>query len=452
MTQQEFINKVGLKATADMLKTGVLASVTVAQAILESGYGTTILATKAHNLFGMKCSLSGNTWSGSTWDGKRRCMKETGEEYNGQNVTITADFRVYDSWDESIADHSAYLLGAKNGNELRYAGIQGERDYRRAIAIIKDGGFATDSLYVSKVCSIIETWGLARFDGEETIMGITIDKTYISTRNTKSGTMKPKYIVIHNTDNYNAGANALAHAKSQYNGNFVDMSCHFYTDDKNKAYQATPTNKGAWHVGINYGGRLFGAANNNNTVGIEMCVQSGYNYEKAFQNTVELCKHLMKELGIDADHVVQHYDVCAKNCPSAIRAKGDWGRFKSLIAGASVAEKEWLELGDSGNAVKELQGNLIKLGYSCGDAGADGVFGEDTDAAVRKFQAANGLSVDGQAGKATRAKIKELLTPKVESDAIKYYVQAGAFKSKGKAQELVDKLKAAGFDAIIKDA
>lgn len=128
-----------------------------------------------------------------------------------------------------------------------------------------------------------------------------LNTQYVSNNNTKSGTMTPKYIVIHNTDNFKKGANAFAHAKAQYNGNFADMSCHWYVDDGDTAYQATSHNKGAWHVGKNYGGKLFGTVSNNNTVGIEMCVQMGYNYEKAFQNTVELCKHLMKVLGIDAD-------------------------------------------------------------------------------------------------------------------------------------------------------
>ena len=40
----------------------------------------------------------------------------------------------------------------------------------------------------------------------------------------------------------------------------------------------------------------------------------------------------MKQLKIDADHVIQHYDACAKNCPSVIRKKGDWARFKKLIS------------------------------------------------------------------------------------------------------------------------
>ena len=45
----------------------------------------------------------------------------------------------------------------------------------------------------------------------------------------------------------------------------------------------------------------------------------------------------MKKFGIDANHVVSHYDVCAKNCPSAIRAKGDWNRFKQLIGAKTAA-------------------------------------------------------------------------------------------------------------------
>ena len=68
-----------------------------------------------------------------------------------------------------------------------------------------------------------------------------------------------------------------------------------------------------------------------------MCMNDGYNYEKAFQNTVDVCKQLMKKYGIPASRVVQHYDVCAKNCPSVIRGKGDWARFKKLISSETVA-------------------------------------------------------------------------------------------------------------------
>lgn len=162
-------------------------------------------------------------------------------------------------------------------------------------------------------------------------MSIKINTDFISNQNSYANVI-PRWIVIHNTDNYKAGANARAHAMAQRAGNFDRYSAHVFVDDSS-AYQATPYNRGCWHVGVNYGSHnLFGTCSNHNSVGIEMCVNSGYNYEKAFQNTVQVCRQLMQQLGIDADHVVQHYDVCTKNCPSAIRAKGDWQRFKKLIS------------------------------------------------------------------------------------------------------------------------
>lgn len=165
MTEKEFISFMGPLARADMAKSGVLASVTTAQAILESGYGSTELARNANNFFGMKCSLSGNTWPGSTWDGVSKYRKQTGEEdANGNAYTITADFRKYASAADSVADHSAYLLGAMNGSKQRYAGLKGEADPAKAIGIIKAGGYATDTKYVSKVLSIINKYNLTKYD------------------------------------------------------------------------------------------------------------------------------------------------------------------------------------------------------------------------------------------------------------------------------------------------
>ena len=161
-----------------------------------------------------------------------------------------------------------------------------------------------------------------------------INKNYISNQNSYPENNR-KYIVIHNTDNFSRTADAKAHARAQHDGNLSGMSAHYFVDDSG-VYQALPHSRGAWHVGVNYGSEFFGIANNRNSIGIEMCVNAGYNYEKAFQNTVALTKQLMKELGIDADHVVTHYDVCAKNCPSQIRAKGDWNRFKKLIGSAGT--------------------------------------------------------------------------------------------------------------------
>ena len=116
----------------------------------------------------MKKSLSGNTWSGSSWDSKSVYTKKTQEDDgSGKLYTITADFRKYPCIEDSIADHSAYLLGAKNGSKLRYDGFKGCKDYKKAVQIIKDGGYATSTTYVSKLCSIIERWNLTQYDKAE---------------------------------------------------------------------------------------------------------------------------------------------------------------------------------------------------------------------------------------------------------------------------------------------
>lgn len=165
LTEAQVIAKVGALFTADQKKSGILASVSMAQFILESGYGKSELAQKANNCFGMKRSLSGNTWSGSTWDGVSVYTKKTQEQNaNGSYATITADFRKYKCLEDSIADHSAYLLGAKNGSKLRYAGLKGCKEYKKAARIIKDGGYATSLTYVEKLCSIIKRWNLTQFD------------------------------------------------------------------------------------------------------------------------------------------------------------------------------------------------------------------------------------------------------------------------------------------------
>ena len=178
MTQQEFIQKMSECAVCDMGASGILASVTIAQAILESGYGTTELAINANNYFGMKCSLSSNTWN-SVWDRVSKYTKTTKEQdKDGKEYTIKADFRKYSSMEESVADHSLYLLGAMNGTKKRYEGLAGEKDPRTAIQIIKMGGYATDVKYVDKVMSIIDRYDLTQYDEEKEDfnMGIEIRK------------------------------------------------------------------------------------------------------------------------------------------------------------------------------------------------------------------------------------------------------------------------------------
>ena len=159
------VAKVAPLFTANQKQSGILASVSLAQFILESGYGKSELAQNANNCFGMKSSLSGNSWSGSVWDGHSVYTMKTGEQNtDGSYVSITADFRKYSSIENSINDHSAYLLGAMNGSQKRYEGLAGCTDYKKAVQIIKDGGYATSLDYVQNLCRVIEQWGLTQYD------------------------------------------------------------------------------------------------------------------------------------------------------------------------------------------------------------------------------------------------------------------------------------------------
>lgn len=164
MSQAEFVDWIGQLAAIDMQASGILASVTAAQSILESGYGKSELALNALNLGGMKAELSGNTWP-SVWDGKIYTKDTAEQESDGTYITIKADFRAYPSVVAYLADHSAYLAGAKDGEKLRYAGIVGCKDYRKAFQILKDGGYATSLDYVDKLCAVVEKWDLTRYDG-----------------------------------------------------------------------------------------------------------------------------------------------------------------------------------------------------------------------------------------------------------------------------------------------
>lgn len=184
---------------ADQRKGGIPASVSLAQFILESGYGKSELAQNANNVFGMKKNLSGNTWGGSAWDGASVYAKQTQEYVDGKYVTVTADFRKYLCVEDSIADHLAYLLGAMNGKRLRYEGLKGCMDYRKAVQIIKDCGYATSPDYVERLCSIIERWGLVKYDVEAS-GGEDAEKKYYRVRKSwaDAGSQKGAFTVLDN--------------------------------------------------------------------------------------------------------------------------------------------------------------------------------------------------------------------------------------------------------------
>lgn len=132
-----------------------------------------------------------------------------------------------------------------------------------------------------------------------------------------------KYIVIHDTGNRSKGANAEAHYKL-FNSRDVGASADFFVDDT-QILQVNDYNKYyTWHCGDGKG--KYGITNQN-SIGIEMCINSDGDYKKAYKNTVELTKYLMDKLNIQSGFVVRHYDASRKNCPQTFTS-ADWDKFK----------------------------------------------------------------------------------------------------------------------------
>ena len=144
-----FIHKVWTNSAGLDLK-GLFPSVLIAQAALESGWGQSELATKYNNLFGVK--------KGSSWTG-RTVNLPTREVINGVSQTVRADFRVYPSWQDSIADRNRLLLTLN-----RYANVRSAKTPEAQVQALKAAGYATGENYVSSLMNTINANGLTRYD------------------------------------------------------------------------------------------------------------------------------------------------------------------------------------------------------------------------------------------------------------------------------------------------
>ena len=162
---------------------------------------------------------------------------------------------------------------------------------------------------------------------------LNIEKKQIAYNRTKR-TSEIRYIVIHDTQNKAKGANADAHF-NYFNGGNRSSSADFFVDDKKILQVNDYTKYCTWQVGDGKG--KYGITNQN-SVGIEICINADGDYDKAFKNAVELTKHLMKELNIPAERVVRHYDASRKNCPASMSANSwaKWEEFKEAIMDKKV--------------------------------------------------------------------------------------------------------------------
>ena len=132
---------------------GIFASVTIAQAALESDFGRSTLASKYHNLFGVKGSDLSNTKE-----------LETMEYLNGSWVTIKDRFRVYSSIEESITDHSLLFVNGTTWNNNQYEHVLAADSPASAAKALEQDGYATDPTYASKLVELIQQYNLTKYD------------------------------------------------------------------------------------------------------------------------------------------------------------------------------------------------------------------------------------------------------------------------------------------------
>ena len=138
-------------AIVEMYRTGIPASITLAQGLHESNYGTSPLATNANNHFGIKCKVR--------WRGKTYLHKD--DDYDSAGRLAKYCFRSYDSDIDSYVDHSNFLTGRLHYQELF---SYHNTDYRSWAFGLKRCGYATDPNYAQKIISKIEKYGLDQYD------------------------------------------------------------------------------------------------------------------------------------------------------------------------------------------------------------------------------------------------------------------------------------------------
>lgn len=138
-------------AVIEMHRSGVPASITLAQALIETNAGRSSLATKANNHFGIKCK--------STWNGRTYYHED--DDYNAKGDLIESCFRAYGSAIESYADHSNFLRTKENYMSLF---LLDRYDYKNWAYGLSKSGYATNPKYAQMIISKIEAFELDKYD------------------------------------------------------------------------------------------------------------------------------------------------------------------------------------------------------------------------------------------------------------------------------------------------
>ena len=174
--QSHFLSAIK-QGAMDGAKEGVLPSITAAQAILESGWGSSELAKAPNNnLFGIKDS--------EDWNGESVTVL-TQEYVNGGYITVNAAFRKYASWNDSVVDHAKFFTSTE-WRKNNYRKVVNETDYRIAAQELKNAGYATDPSYAGKLIRLIEAYKLYEWDAVSNTTNSVLENEGVESQNPKA--------------------------------------------------------------------------------------------------------------------------------------------------------------------------------------------------------------------------------------------------------------------------
>lgn len=167
------------------------------------------------------------------------------------------------------------------------------------------------------------------------------------------------------------------------------------------------------------------------------------------ENFHVLRETVMPAILIEGGFMDSYIDINALRDNAKLKAQGEGiAEGLALYFGLKLKEvvKDYLSIGDTGKAVKQLQENLIKIGFKIA---ADSSFGPATESALKAFQASKGLAVDGYYGPITKAILENAVNSIPVPKQTLYTVQVGVFKDKKNADRLAKDLKSKGYPVYI---
>lgn len=345
MTNQQFIETIAPYAQKYSKQYGFkLCSAAIAQACLESGYGTSSKAQR-HNYFGLKYRPNRVTCSNGTFvDGSKE------QQQSGAYVDIKDQWFSFANMETGVEGYYQFI------NISNYAAVKTANTPLEYLQAIKNAGYATSLDYVQNVMNVVQKWNLQKYDNAATTtISSNISNTNLnilkitSTENTTQKINRPiQWIVLHYTAGTRSSGGTAKSTANYFARPTTKASADFIVDDEQIVqYNPDPLNYYCWAVGgkqytsksTSLSAKYYGQCTNANSISIEMCScktntstlnvtdNDWYLTPATISNAIKLTKYLMKLHNIDINHVIMHHMVTGKWCPQP------WTKNEGALSG-----------------------------------------------------------------------------------------------------------------------